>query len=60
MTLQVIQTCDGCKRQRELKGGDTAMTEGWREVSTGKHLCAKCINRALAADLGTTEPKAKD
>jgi hypothetical protein len=55
MTLQVIQTCDGCGEQRELKGRQTANEAGWREVSSNKHLCAKCISKALASDSSETK-----
>lgn len=47
MTIQIVQTCDGCKTQRELRVPARAADGGWREVSTAKHLCADCIDKAL-------------
>jgi hypothetical protein len=54
MTIKITQTCDGCGTERELKSLGSADNEGWREVSTHKHLCAACITKAIEG-AGTKE-----
>lgn len=49
MTLTITQTCNGCGDTRKLDGIESHSTQrdGWREVMNGKHLCPKCIKKAI-------------
>jgi hypothetical protein len=57
MTIRIIQTCDGCGETRELNVGyhggrqtikQAADDSGWRAVQEFKHLCDKCIRKAVS------------
>jgi hypothetical protein len=58
MTIEIKQICNGCGDTRSLNPdfgsldlkylGDLAEVQGWCEVKTNKHLCAKCIKAAIS------------
>lgn len=60
MTIEVVQTCDGCLQERKLDIGDFETVEdmvkigrrnGWANVMKKQHLCPQCIKKALEGGL---------
>lgn len=47
MSILIIQKCDRCKEERELKKGDNPDRGGWRALDTNKHLCPNCVHAIL-------------
>lgn len=49
MTIKTVitQMCDGCKETRDLELHESHELGGWRPVKTNRHLCPKCIDKAI-------------
>lgn len=56
MTIDITQTCNGCGESRNLIVGyyggrdiikQAAESGGWRAVQEFRHLCSKCIAKAV-------------
>lgn len=45
--IEILQTCDGCGKNRLIERTVDATNAGWREVKQNKHLCAHCIEKAV-------------
>jgi len=65
MSVEIIQTCDGCGTSRVLavgyRGGRDTIKQaadqaGWRAVQEFRHLCAGCIVKAIAPAAHTAGP----
>jgi hypothetical protein len=56
VTIKIVQTCNKCKKERELKAGSTGngqrtfsvMETGWRQFND-KDVCPDCLNEFVGA-----------
>lgn len=50
ITTLVVQKCDRCGDERELKDAKQGEQAGWKEVKINRHLCPNCIHFVLNED----------